>query len=101
MDVVEQVDGATVTLRLNGELDMATVPAFQQQAMSRLTDAGLSTLVVDLGGVSFLDSGGLTCLVVLQERADQLGIALVLTGVSRQTRKLMAVTSLTDMFTLR
>jgi anti-anti-sigma factor len=41
-----------------GELDMATVGAVEEE-LRRLHDAGFGKIVLDLGGLSFMDSSGL------------------------------------------
>ncbi|MHA3701540.1 STAS domain-containing protein [Jatrophihabitans sp. YIM 134969] len=101
MEVVEEVDGATLVLRLRGELDMATVPPFRDILSSRFASGEFSTVVIDLGGLTFTDSAGLTILVEASEQATEAGVELALTGVSRQVRKLMEITSLVDLFQIR
>jgi len=41
-----------------GELDMATVGVLEQE-LRRLRESGFSKIVLDLGGLSFMDSSGL------------------------------------------
>ena len=101
MDLVEDVDATTLTMRLRGELDMATVPPFRQIVSSRIASGEFDTVVVDLGGLTFTDSAGLTILVEANEQASSHEVALVLTGISRQVRKLMEITSLVDLFDIR
>ena len=101
MEVVEETDGLTLTMRLLGELDMATVPPFQQILQTRIGAGDHDTVVVDLGGLTFTDSAGLTILVEANEQARRNEVALVLTGVGRQVRKLMEITSLIDLFDIR
>jgi anti-sigma B factor antagonist len=65
-DVAVTRSGETVTVRPSGELDIATVP--------RLSDAlhGASPyarLVLDLSGLSFIDSSGLRLVLMEVERA--------------------------------
>jgi anti-anti-sigma factor len=47
-----------VTVAPRGELDMATVAAVEKE-LRRLHDTGFRTIVLDLGGLSFMDSSGL------------------------------------------
>jgi anti-anti-sigma factor len=56
VDVKPERDQVTVAPR--GELDMATVGALEQE-LRRLRDTGFSTIVLDLEGLSFMDSSGL------------------------------------------
>ena len=54
-------DRATTTLRLHGELDMAAAPTLRR-ALHELQHGG-GRVVVDLRGLSFLDSMGLSALL--------------------------------------
>lgn len=101
MELVEEIDGASLLLRLRGELDMATVPPFQQILSTRIASGDYDSVVVDLGGLTFTDSAGLTILVEANEQAAQSEVAFALTGVGRQVRKLMEITSLLDLFEIR
>jgi anti-sigma B factor antagonist len=47
-----------VRVRPIGSLDLATVPVLEQQ-LEELRDAGFRRLIVDLGGLCFMDSTGL------------------------------------------
>lgn len=47
-----------VVVAPRGELDMATVGALEQELKS-LREAGFQTILLDLGGLSFMDSSGL------------------------------------------
>ena len=55
-EVTPERDHVVVAPR--GELDMATVGALEQELKS-VRDAGFEAIVLDLGGLSFMDSSGL------------------------------------------
>jgi anti-anti-sigma factor len=55
-DVVPERDA--VRVRPIGSLDIATVPVLEQQ-LQEFRQAGVRRLIVDLGGLSFMDSTGL------------------------------------------
>jgi anti-sigma B factor antagonist len=48
-----------VLVRPVGELDLATVPSLERE-LSRLRDSGASGVVLDLRGLTFMDSTGLS-----------------------------------------
>jgi anti-sigma B factor antagonist len=54
--------GGTATLRLHGELDMAAAPKLAE-VVHELQHDGAPEIVVDLRGLSFLDSMGLSALL--------------------------------------
>ncbi|MBI2708415.1 MAG: STAS domain-containing protein [Actinobacteria bacterium] len=55
-------------------------------------------LVVDLGGVAFMDSTGLQCLVSAHRRAAARGVRLVLGPVSEPTSLVIRTTGLDALF---
>lgn len=77
LEVHTDVQGASARLTLRGELDIATVPLFEQAVESAL-GGDVSSLTVDLRPLSFLDSSGLRQFIVLQDRARSEGWELAL-----------------------
>lgn len=55
-------------LRIVGELDMATATRLDD-TVSALLSQGTRELVIDLSGLSFVDSSGLRLLIILNDRA--------------------------------
>jgi anti-sigma B factor antagonist len=58
----ESVDDRTMVIAISGDLHVSAAPEFDQ----RLTDAiakGRTSVVLDLGGVEFIDSTGLSVLL--------------------------------------
>ncbi len=67
-EVREQGDGANQLLRINGELDLGTVPVLARHVDERLGGEP-TTLTLDLSALTFMDSSGLRLLIELNERA--------------------------------
>jgi anti-sigma B factor antagonist len=84
---------ARVRVRLEGELDLSTA-ATLQDAVLELMDNGWSTILVDLGGLTFMDSSGLRMAFELDTEAGRRGIALQLTGATENVRRLFSLTGL-------
>lgn len=95
---VSEVDGWTV-LAVTGELDVATAPRVRQEAV-RLASEGARKLVLDLSGVSFLDSTGLGVIVGILKRVRTHGGELALAGAEPQVRKVFEITRMTDILPL-
>ena len=70
-DVIVEQDNGRVRLRAQGELDLSTVPTLEQ-ALAAL-DAGTSAGLLDMTGVTFMDSSGLRLLILANERAQATG----------------------------
>ena len=76
-------EGENATVTLSGELDIATVARVEELIETTLAQ-DVTTLTVDLGGLSFVDSSGLRLFIVLDQRAGEEGWTLRLLRPSTQ-----------------
>jgi anti-sigma B factor antagonist len=87
-----------LTVRLDGELDLETSQEVDRQLAA--IDAGrLKRLVIDLSGVTFMDSRGLSSIVRAHQSAQENGYALVLRRGSNQVQRLFALTGVDERLT--
>ena len=93
---MEAVDGWQV-LRLAGEVDVATAPRLRDRLV-QLINEGPPKLVVDLSGLSFIDSMGLGALVSGLKRARAHDGDLRLAGASDHVAKVLNITRLDQAF---
>ncbi|WP_435156137.1 STAS domain-containing protein [Amycolatopsis sacchari] len=78
--VTMEKHGQGAVLAVSGDIDMVTAPEFEKQLLAAVRERP-GTLVVDLGGVEFLGSAGLTALVAAhQEAADHTKLRVVATS---------------------
>ncbi|OLR94181.1 STAS domain-containing protein [Actinokineospora bangkokensis] len=92
--------GGRVLVTAGGELDMHTSVAFRQVLLD-LLDKG-TEVVVDLGGLTFIDSSGLSAFIAAHKRAATLdGAALVLDQVPPFLDRILAVTGLASVLPVR
>lgn len=107
-------DTTVPTLRLSGELDAATGPELERELRNIATSfdgsgygapssAGgpPSEVVLELSGITFIDSAGLSVLVASHKRLLAKGSALVLEQPSAPTRRLFDITGLGDVLAIR
>ncbi len=95
---IEQVaDRRGVVLELSGELDLATAPQLDRQ-LGRLGPVQPGRLLIDLRGLEFMDSAGLTSIVRAQNRADASGHSFCLRGGARQVDRLIELVGIGDRF---
>lgn len=87
-------------LEVAGEVDVYTGPTLRDR-ISALLDGGARDLVVDLGRVDFIDSTGLGVLVGALNRARELGGSLQLICAQERVLKLLRITGLDQVFTVR
>jgi anti-anti-sigma factor len=90
---------ATV-VRVYGEIDIATAAGFGA-ALAAGLERRPPLLIVDLGGVSFLDAHGLGVLVGLANRASPVGVPIRVVGARPHIYRLFALTRLVDRLDVR
>jgi len=87
-----------VRLVLSGELDLATVAQLREQLREAEVDTDI--IVIDLRGVSFVDSSGLGELVAANQRARRRQARLVVVrGEGTRMAKVLATTGLDSVLT--
>lgn len=96
VDVIE--DGLGVA-RLTGRLDIASA-AEVKRAFAEAISGGTPRLVVDMAGVSFIDSSGLSALVSGLRTARQAGGDLRIAAPGSQPTAIFTLTSLDQVFRL-
>jgi anti-sigma B factor antagonist len=84
-------EGERVVLRLDGDLDMASVPLLESEVeLATLDDT--ASIVLDLRGLEFLDSTGLRAILLLDKRSTERGQVFALVRGSEQVQRLMSMT---------
>jgi anti-sigma B factor antagonist len=95
---VTHLPNGVVVLHLSGKLNMVSAPAVRERIAGLVGD-GSSRLVVDLGGVPFLDSSGLGALIAGLKGARQAGGDLRIATPSEQTRLVLRLTNMDRVLT--
>ena len=88
----------TIVLRPVGELDLSSVPQLESSLRGAL-DAGARRLVVDLRGLDFMDSTGLTLLMRWQRESRRDGFELALVRGDERIHRLFELTAMEPLFT--
>lgn len=97
--LVSAVHGSDgVRLVVAGEVDVISAGQFREY-LSGTLNLRPASLTVDLGGVTFLDSTGLSALVYARQRAGDEGIPFRVADPQPQVRRLLDVTGLLPVFT--
>lgn len=91
-------DGAgTARIRPTGDLDMSTAPALHTH-LAQARAAGFKRLVVDLSGLDFMDSTGLTLLTRWSLESADDGFKLALVPGEDRVQRLFELTGLATHF---
>ncbi len=92
-----RIDEQTVVVDLHGELDAFTATRARETLLA-LIQAGCQHLVLNLQGMEFIDSTGLSVLIGAQRRAREQGGVIRLVSPVRHVRRLFEITRLTLAF---
>jgi anti-sigma B factor antagonist len=83
-------DDHTLTIEVSGEIDIANAELFADQ-LRRAEKSDASRIIVDLAGLTFIDSVGLTQLLIAQRRSDADSDRLRLRNLRGQPAKVVAL----------
>lgn len=90
-------EGDRITLTVRGELDLMGTPALER-ALAIAERRRPARLVLDLGGVEFIDSRGLCALLHANDRFESAGCQVSLRRARSQARRLLKVSGLDTRF---
>ena len=99
LSVNSRQSGGQTVVQVDGEIDVYTAPTLREE-LSSLLDGDHINLVVDLTGVSFMDSTGLGVLVGTLKRVRAAGGDLRLVIDQERILKVFRITALTQVFAI-
>ena len=92
-----RVTDAAAVLELAGELDYASAPLARESIRDLSLRAG-QLFVVDLGGVTFCDSSGISALFAARNHALAAGARIALAALPAQIARIFGIIGLDDVF---
>jgi anti-sigma B factor antagonist len=92
-----RIEGGRAVVEVAGEIDVYTAPKLREQ-LADLVDSGRYDIIVDMGGVEFLDSTGLGVLVGGLKRVRLHEGTLRLVCEQERILKIFRITGLTKVF---
>lgn len=95
MNIVKELEGTTLTVKLEGRLDTLTAPELEEDMQGSLE--GVTDLVVDLEALEYVSSAGLRVLLRLMKQMKQ---QMVIRNVSELVNEVFEVTGFSDIFTI-
>ena len=95
MNIVKELEGTTLTVKLEGRLDTLTAPELEEDMQESLE--GVTDLVVDLEALEYVSSAGLRVLLRLMNQMKQ---QMVIRNVSELVNEVFEVTGFSDIFTI-
>ncbi len=99
MTVIEEKNGQVFIVDLSGDIDRDGARVFQQR-ITKVLDSGEERLLIDFTGVTYINSPGMSVLILIAKRLQASGGKFVLTGVSDSIQKVLKISGLTSLMTM-
>lgn len=98
MEIIKEVNGTELTFKISGRIDTHT----SQQLESEITDniSGMTKLLFDLSGVTYLSSAGLRVFVAASGIMQPQG-AMTITGVSADLMEVFKITGVANIVNIQ
>jgi anti-sigma B factor antagonist len=93
LSITRTNDGGAVVLALSGELDVITAPDLALQ-LDELAAEACPRVLLELSGLSFVDSAGVSVLVKARHAAEATGRRLILRNPTEQVHQVFSVLGL-------
>ncbi len=97
MTIKTHKDSTKLTVNVEGRIDTATAPEFEQKTKAELD--GVTELVLDFSELNYISSAGLRVLLSLQKTMNKQG-SMKLIGVNETVRDIFEVTGFSDILTV-
>ncbi|MBU0616852.1 MAG: STAS domain-containing protein [Planctomycetes bacterium] len=97
LDVRAEREPEVTILYLCGEVDLRTAPQLRGTFLD-LVDEKPARIILDLSGVSYVDSSGVGTIVELKRRAMRHKSKVVLVGLQERVRSVFEITRLNKFF---
>lgn len=95
--VESREEGVWTIVDVGGEVDLSTAPRVREKVAGVL-QSGRRKIVLNLAGVTFMDSSGLGMLVGVLKRVRENDGDLALAGVTRPVMRVLTITGLDKVF---
>jgi anti-sigma B factor antagonist len=98
LHVVEKVIDGLMVLDLRGKITLGPDTEIVRNKVREVIEAGHKQVVLDLGGVSYIDSAGLSTLVASYVSARKAGGEVKLLNLTKFVHDLLQITRLSTVF---
>ncbi len=100
MELSRAEKGGTYTIAVTGEIDLYSSPDLRS-AITKAIPSAAAALHIDLGGVEYMDSSGVATLVEGLRTSMERNVAFVLLAPSPPVLKVLQLSRLDTVFTIR
>jgi len=100
MKIEQRTEGNATVLSLSGEIDMNNSTEVRE-VLRQLVERKVQNIVVNMGGVSYIDSAGLATLVECLQGLKKYNGRLILTDLKENVKDVFSVARLDMVFEIR
>jgi len=100
LELVSSASDGTVTVMLRGELDLASAGTLEERLIAAEQD-GPSRILLDISGLTFIDSSGLRVLLLADGRAREGKHELVLTEGTDAVQRVLEMTGARELLSFQ
>jgi anti-sigma B factor antagonist len=93
-----KIDGGVTIIRLEGKITLGEGSGVLRHSVRNVLDKDTKNVLLDLGGVNYIDSGGLGELVGCYVAAENRGAKIKLLHLQKNVHGLMQITKLMTLF---
>ncbi|MEV7991514.1 STAS domain-containing protein [Streptomyces sp. NPDC086077] len=99
LNITERATATGTVIAVAGDLDHTHAATLRQRVESLALQPG-QRLVIDLAGLTFCDSSGITAFLAARQHAVAAGADIVLAGVPANTLRVLTIVGLDQVFTI-
>ncbi len=96
MDYTIRQDAATMTITINGPLELHSIKEFQKKVIE-LNSGEQKDIIIDLAGVDYIDSTGISVLIMLSRQQKEKGKLLKIDNPTQRVLSLLELSSLSEL----
>lgn len=93
LKIEKELEGEKLTVRLNGDLNVLTLPKLQEETNKSL--GGVKELIFDLAEVEYISSSGLRVLLSMESKMRRENGKMILKSVNSSVKEIIRLTGLT------
>lgn len=98
MEIVKNIDGDILNVKLSGRLDAVTAPQFDKAMIESLDS--VKKVTIDLQELEYVASAGLRSLMMVQKKIDQKDGEMVIRNVQPQVMEVLDMTGFDEILTI-
>lgn len=98
MNINKELDGSTLTLKVEGRIDTTTAPELENTVKGSVD--GITSLIFDFSSLDYISSAGLRVLLSAQKIMNEKG-DMIVENVSDDINEIFEVTGFSDILTIK